>query len=180
MYYGIHRVDMDIPDDYMDLEMLDDMTYSVDLRYVLADLSHGFIRIMDIEGNRLKEIWSSEENNRDFHLYTRLIRTLEPGSVLLAGKPEEIIPDSTEMAAFYRECLKLRIELIFRNTPYLNSSNFVPHLTSENQEAFLCIISNLIKVAGQPQADSDERVLIHCSKTQRLSNALKKTSADES
>ena len=180
MYYGIHRVDMDKPDDYMDLEMLDDMTYSIDLRYVLSDTDHGYIRIMDIEGNRLEEIRTSAENNRDFHLYTRFIKRLEPGSVLLAGKPEEIISDSTEMAAFYRECLKLQIELIFRNMPLLNSSNFVPTITNESKESVLTIISNLIKVAKQPQIDSDDRVMTYCPKTQGLTEALKKTSAEES
>lgn len=172
MNYGIHKVDIEVADDYMDLNMLEDLTYGTDIRYVLADLNHGVLRIVDLEGNRIEVIDKSEGGA--FQLYAALIIKLEQGAKLIAGSPSEIMPDQKDMKAFYKECMKRKIEIIFRNTPYLNTSNFTDLITKDNLDFVMNIISNLIDVSFRKDVFASENENTQFMESMRLSDNVKK------
>lgn len=148
MNYGIHRVSMDLPDDYMNIEMLEDMAFSYEeLRFILSDADHGYLRVTDIDGHRLNEIRTEMRSNREFYLFAQLMKFFDPGTHLIAGRPSDIISDPRDMTAFYRDCMKRKIELVFRYTPELNTSLYAKYVSSANFDLVMEIVSELIELS---------------------------------
>lgn len=175
MNYGIHRVSITEPDDYMDIEMLDDMTVSAVLQYVLSDPDAGILRIMDIDGKRLGSITAEEKNNREFYLFAKLISELPSGTTLIAGVPDDISKDSRTVSILYQECLKRGIRIVFRKAHYLDSENFTSELKDETRKTVLGIIDKLLALPIMQDEDVERRVMRQIPGSMKYSQDLKKT-----
>lgn len=175
MNYGIHRVSISEPDDYMDLEMLDDMTVRADLTYILSDPDNGILRIVDIDGNLLRSVTTTEQKNKAFYLFAKLIAEMPAGSVLIAGEPFDISEDIRSVNALYRECLKRGIEIVFRKRPYLDTSNFTGVLTNDNRDTLLTVIEKLLALPIVTNEDIENRVMGRTPGSMNYSQELKKT-----
>ncbi len=182
MNIGVHRIGADEPQDYMDLDMLDDLSFGMDIRYALIDFSARTIRIQDLDANEIGRIQDVSEGAKEESLFLKLFQSVDPGSNFLFGYPSDLSDDEDCFVFLYLYGVRKGFHLFFRNVPYMDSDNF----TSLNPEQTETILRKFFSFPNDSSTDSrvkqswiqtlqaDSKTKKNLSKEQSFQNLLPK------